>query len=70
MYTLLTVYHIVPPSPCLTLASCQTCSDQSGVEFAALVNFIASVLSTTVANFREKRTIKNKEKKEKSCSKG
>jgi hypothetical protein len=39
------------------------------VEFAALVNFIASVTLYTVANFREKRRLKNKEKKKKLLKK-
>ncbi|HGK7448267.1 MULTISPECIES: hypothetical protein [Klebsiella pneumoniae complex] len=39
------------------------------VEFAALVNFIASVTLYTVANLREKRRLKNKEKKKKQLKK-
>ncbi|AXS48143.1 hypothetical protein D0896_28100 (plasmid) [Klebsiella pneumoniae] len=38
------------------------------VEFAALVNFIASVILYTVASFREKRRLKKK-KRRKICSK-
>ncbi|HGX9996973.1 TPA: hypothetical protein ACQ8M1_005338 [Klebsiella variicola] len=40
------------------------------VEFAALVNFIASVTLYTVANFREKRRLKKKRKEEKAAQKG
>ena len=39
------------------------------VEFAALVNFIASVTLYTVANLREKRRVK-KRKEEKAAKKG
>nr|QTX14115.1 hypothetical protein [Klebsiella pneumoniae] len=39
------------------------------VEFAALVNFIASVTLYTVANFRAKRRLKKQRKRRKSCSK-
>ena len=39
------------------------------VEFAALVNFIASVTLYTVANLREKRKVK-KRKEEKAAKKG
>ncbi|HBY9808660.1 TPA: hypothetical protein MJA68_26110, partial [Klebsiella pneumoniae] len=39
------------------------------VEFAALVNFIASVTLYTVANLREKRRLKKKEKKKKQLKK-
>ncbi|URI27125.1 hypothetical protein M8232_24835 (plasmid) [Klebsiella quasipneumoniae] len=39
------------------------------VEFAALVNFIASVTLYTVANLREKRRV-NKRKEEKAAKKG
>ncbi|UDV30632.1 hypothetical protein LJU45_28835 (plasmid) [Klebsiella pneumoniae] len=39
------------------------------VEFAALVNFIASVTLYTVANFREKRRLKKQEKKKKLLKK-
>ncbi|STS99258.1 Uncharacterised protein [Klebsiella michiganensis] len=40
------------------------------VEFAALVNFIASVTLYTVANFREKRRLKKQRKEEKAAQKG
>ncbi|MCS5880031.1 hypothetical protein LNP17_01075 [Klebsiella variicola subsp. variicola] len=39
------------------------------VEFAALVNFIASVTLYTVANFREKRRLKKQRKEEKAAQK-
>ena len=40
------------------------------VEFAALVNFIASVTLYTVANLREKRRLKKQRKEEKAAKKG
>ncbi|MDX6071140.1 hypothetical protein SIK62_03550 [Klebsiella sp. CN_Kp107] len=40
------------------------------VEFAALVNFIASVILYTVASFREKRRLKKQRKEEKAAQKG
>ncbi|MCS5945179.1 hypothetical protein LNP25_00840 [Klebsiella variicola subsp. variicola] len=40
------------------------------VEFAALVNFIASVTLYTVVNFREKRRLKKTKKEEKLLKKG
>ncbi|SCA19545.1 hypothetical protein [Klebsiella pneumoniae] len=40
------------------------------VEFAALVNFIASVTLYTVANFRAKRRLKKQRKEEKAAQKG
>jgi uncharacterized protein (DUF2062 family) len=39
------------------------------VEFAALVNFIASVTLYTVANFREKRRLKTKKRRKKAAQK-
>ncbi|KGT64487.1 hypothetical protein T643_A4244 [Klebsiella pneumoniae MRSN 1319] len=39
------------------------------VEFAALVNFIASVTLYTVANFRAKRRLKKQRKEEKLLKK-
>jgi uncharacterized protein (DUF2062 family) len=39
------------------------------VEFAALVNFIASVTLYTVANFREKRRLKTKKRRKKLLKK-
>jgi hypothetical protein len=54
----------------LVLASCQTAVINLAVEFAALVNFIASVTLYTVANFREKRRLKKQKKKKKLLKKG
>lgn len=56
-------------SPCLTLASCQTCRDQSGSRVCCTGEFYCICHSLYRCKFPGKTEIKKTKKRRKSCSK-
>jgi hypothetical protein len=63
------VYHFIYSASRGFIFAHQTGSDSSGVEFAALVNFIACVVLYTLAGIKVKRRLKKQRKAEKADQK-